>query len=188
MTETLLVRPLAAAGRLVQAFGVSPSCVQIVSEGGVQIWQNREGDVVKVFEAFHPTNTQLALTDVLQTNLTIFVSGISDQGSGVWTYNISWWRKQTPSRCQIPVKIPKALHNDSSVKRETLPQASQSIPLGAPAGGLLCAASLYQGWLHIMAIDTNLATSDEDRVMTVMHNFADGAADQGGKCKCSKAP
>ncbi len=184
MAATLFVRRLTDTDRIVQAFAVFPSALLVVTERSVQGWQEREGELVRLEDTHLAAPVLLALTHLQQNNLTVLLTAGSNSHSGLCTYSLNWVGSSSQGLPQIPVKVPQLLNGGGGVvKRETVPQASQAVLVGASSDGLLCSASLYQGWVHVMAIPPNPAPVSSDKVVTALHSFCEEAADQfqGGK-------
>ena len=184
MATTLLVKRFTDTDRVVQAFSVFPSALLVVTESSVQSWQEREGELAKIEDTHLAAPTLLALTHLQQNNLTVLLTAVSNSHSGLWTYSLTWFGSSCKDLAQIPVTVPQLLNGGGGViKRETMPQAGQAIRTGASSDCLLCSVSLYQGWVHIMAIQPNPAPVSSDKVVTALHSFCEDAADQfqGGK-------
>ena len=184
MATTLLVRRCTDTDRIVQAFAVFPSTLLVVTEKSVQVWQEREGEVAKVEDTHLAAPILLALTHLQQNHLTVLLTAVSNSDSGLWTYSLSWFGSSSNSLPHIPVTVPQLLNGSSGViKRETAPQASQAVLTGASSDCLLCSVSLYQGWVHVMAIPPNSAPVSCDNVVIALHSFCEEAVDQfqGGK-------
>ena len=184
MATTLLVRRFTDTDRVVQAFSVFPSALLIVTERNVQSWQDREGELAKLEDTHLTAPVLLALTHLQQNNLTVLLTAVSNSHSGLWTYGLSWFGSSCKDLAQIPVTVPELLNGgDGVIKRETMPQASQAVLTGASSDCLLCSVSLYQGWVHVMAIQPNPAPVSSYKVVTALHSFCEDAADQfqGGK-------
>ncbi len=184
MATTLLVRRFTDTDRVVQAFSVFPSALLVVTERSVQSWQEREGELAKLEDTHLAAPVLLALTHLQQNNLTVLLTAVSNSHSGLRTFSLSWFGSNYKDLAQIPVIIPQLLNDGGGViKRETMPQASQAVVTGASSDSLLCSASLYQGWVHMMAIPLNPDPVSCDKVVTALHSFCEDAADQsqGGK-------
>ncbi len=184
MATTLLVRRFTDTDRVVQAFSVFPSALLVVTERSVQSWQEREGELAKLEDTHLTAPVLLALTHLQQNNQTVLLTAVSNSHSGLWTYSLSWVGSSCNDLAQIPVTVPQLLNGGVGViKRETVPQASQAFLTGVSSDCLLCSASLYQGWVHVMAIPPNDAPVSCNKVVTALHSFCEDAADQfqGGK-------
>lgn len=183
MTATLFVRRFTDTDRIVQAFAAFPSALLVVTERSVQRWQEREGELVRFEDTHLAAPVLLALTHLQQNNLTLLVIAGSNSHSGLRTYNLVWVGSSSQSLSQIPVTVPHLLNGGGVVKRETMPQASQAVLTGASSDCLLCSASLYQGWVHVMAMTPHPNPVSCNEVVTALHSFCEEAADQfqGGK-------
>ncbi|DBA73782.1 TPA: hypothetical protein ACH3X2_009751 [Trebouxia sp. C0005] len=185
MTATLFVRRFTDTDRIVQAFAAFPSALLVVTERSVQRWQEREGELVRFEDTHLAAPVLLALTHLQQNNLTLLVIAGSNSHSGLRTYNLVWVGSSSQSLSQIPVTVPHLLNGGGVVKRETMPQASQAVLTGASSDCLLCSASLYQGWVHVMAMTPHPNPVSCNEVVTALHSFCEEAADQfqGGDCR-----
>lgn len=181
MAATLFVRRFTDTDRIVQAFADLPSALLVVTERSVQSWQEREGELVKLEHTYLAAPVLLALTHLQQHNLTVLLTAGINSHSGLSTYSLHWVGSSSQVLPQIPVTVPQLLNEGGGViKRETVPQASQAV---LTAHCLLCSASLYQGWVHVMAIPPNPDPVSCKKVFTALHSFCEEAIDhfQGGK-------
>jgi hypothetical protein len=184
MAATLLVRRFTDTDRIVQAFAIFPSALLVVTERSVQCWQKREGELAKLEDTHLVAPVLLALTHLQPNNLTVLLTAVGNSHSGLWTYSLSWVGNNSKDLPQIPVTVSRLLNGGGGVvKRETMPQASQAVLTGASSDCLLCSASVYQGWVHVMAIPLNPAPVSCDKVVTALHSFCEEAVEQfqGGK-------
>jgi hypothetical protein len=184
MATTLLVRRFTDTDRVVQAFSVFPSALRVVTERSVQSWQEREGELAKIDDIHLAAPILLALTHLPQNNLTVLLTAVSNSHGDLWTYSLSWFGSSCKDLAQIPVTVPQLLNGGGGIiKRETVPQASQAVLTGGLSDCLLCSVSLYQGWVHVMAIPPKSDPISCDKVVTALHSFCEDAADQfqGGK-------
>ncbi len=182
MRETLIVKPLTASDRIIQAFSVAPTGLLTVARRSTRIWQLRDGDIVKGRETSSSGVVQLALAYLDRDNSTVLVTVVSNPRDVPWTYHIAMLSAGDQVDRETLIQVPEYGPVGSSSKKEILPRASNFVPFGAHSCRLGCVVSLYQGWLHALTIASDVAGSPAE-VMTGKHNFSTAAADQfqGGK-------
>lgn len=181
MSRTLHIKPLVFTDRLLHAVQASPAQFLTVTQRGVQLWQIREGEVLRL------RDTQLEQPLLLmcqhqhhpqtQDHVITVITGKSQPGSGAWACRMAWISQQGPalSNHDVALDMPQSQYNEATVSREPHPSCSNTICPPVSPDLSIGAVSVYKGCVHVYGINGEFHKSKQ-AVTQTMYDFTAVAA------------
>lgn len=157
MLRTQNVKSLVEADRLLQAFQASSGHLVIVTPQKVQLWQHREGELLRVHQA-RSHKTLLLILTLYQTSdhLVAAVTGDSRPHDGVWGCLVFWFNTSGVVGGGVAVKVPECQQEKRNVTRETQPCCSNVLAAASNSNLSIGAFSIYRGYVHIYVMDSDV--------------------------------
>ena len=151
MSSTLHIKPLVSNDRLLQAVQASPTQFLTMTLRGVQLWQIREGEALRLRDTQIDHPLLLLLTHQhqpqAQDHVTTVITGESE--TGAWACRMAWISQKGLSARQLALNTPEGQHNEDTRSREPHPSCSNTICPPANPGLSIGAISVYKGIVHV---------------------------------------
>ena len=179
MSRTLHIKPLVFTDRLLQAVQASPTQFLTVTQRGVQLWQIREGEVLRLRETQldHPLLLVLTLQHRLQIqdHVITVITGESQPGTGAWACRMAWISQQGPADHGVALNTPQSQNNEATFSREPHPSCSNTVCPSASPGLCIGAVGVYKGCVHVYGTSGEVHKSKQ-AVTQTMYDFTAVAA------------
>lgn len=180
MSGTLRTKPLVFADRLLQAVQAGPAQFCTVTQKDVQLWQTREGELVRVNQRQleHPLLLVLPLQPPDHT--TAILIGASQPDTGAWGCQVAWMSQTGLVDHYVPLNTPESQYHDALYSREPYPSCCTIICPPATSGLSIGAVSVYKGCVHVYGISGEPERSKQ-AVTPQIHDFMAANSYQEGR-------
>lgn len=179
MSRTLQIKPLVFTNRLLQAVQVSPTHFLTMTQRGLQLWQIREGEILRLRETQLDHPLLMVLThqhqSQAQDHITIAITSLSQHETGDGAFRVAWTSPDGLVDHGFALNMPQSQCNEDTFSREAHPSCSNTTCPPASPGLCIGAVSVYKGDVHVYGISGELDKSRRAVTQTV-YDFTAAAA------------